>query len=363
LLSGGEAMSAVIPESVEDLVILRAGRVDLHQVKTRDESQGAWTTAEVLPILCKLYHHRNAFPAPTYEFHFVSDGRADTRTQLKVGSYGALYRLKELLEIRHGGLELSLEEQEEFDSLQQAIIPHIQGLMLDKHGESTTEETARSLLNATWIDTNSDTLRMPDCVNALATALEDDRYGAVQYSTAQVREMHGRVLGIIGKIRKNTIAERRVELQDVLDCRSSASHLEAINLDGVSGASVWEKKAFLGGFDPTELPAFNRLRLRAKATLRQLAPLGFSEELGRLTSSLIDQQIVCRDEVCRSEGLKQNVGPEILRRFRARLPATVAGSPPLQAHIDEQLCIGIAWEETDNCTLWWHALVIQNGER
>src|SRR5215475_2687795 len=56
-----EEIEAIIPEGVEDVVIVKRRLNELHQIKTRDESQGSWTTAEVWPILCQQYHRRKAF--------------------------------------------------------------------------------------------------------------------------------------------------------------------------------------------------------------------------------------------------------------------------------------------------------------
>jgi hypothetical protein len=56
MLPESEAIEAVIPEAVEDVLVIRANQHELHQVKTRDESRGPWTLAEVLPILCAQYH-------------------------------------------------------------------------------------------------------------------------------------------------------------------------------------------------------------------------------------------------------------------------------------------------------------------
>ena len=62
MLRSTEGIVAVIPEGVEDLVLVRPCSVELHQIKTRDEGQGPWTTNDVVPILCKQYQHRLAFP-------------------------------------------------------------------------------------------------------------------------------------------------------------------------------------------------------------------------------------------------------------------------------------------------------------
>ena len=87
------------PEGVEDLVIERDGVIELHQVKTRNESQGMWTIADVMPILCQQYHRRKAFSGHC-RFYFVSDQRADNEKRSK-NSFGSLCRLKFLLAIEH----------------------------------------------------------------------------------------------------------------------------------------------------------------------------------------------------------------------------------------------------------------------
>jgi hypothetical protein len=359
LLCNKEGIQAVLPEAVEDLVVVRNDRVDLHQVKTRDESQGPWKTAEVLPLLCKMYHHRKAFAVGKCEFHFVSDARADTVTMFRLGSsYGALYRLKELLESARQG-DFSEEEKKEFEQLQKAILPRVQELMASAHGEAITENIARELLLATWIDTNSQTLRMPNCVVALGMALGTD-LAAVEYTTPQLADIHGRlILRIVGKILERSLSDRTIVTEDVLQCRTACNPLEAIDLEKVPGRSVWEKKAYLGGFDPTEMPAFNRLRLGSVATVRERTNLGLETDLHQLTSFLVDQQTICRDEVCRSESRSRAVGPEILRRFRSRLPEVISQFPSLR--LTEPDCLGIAWQETDKCVLWWHGLQSSGG--
>jgi len=113
MLRDAEKISVVIPEGVEDVVVVRQDVYELHQVKTRDESQGPWTTAEVLPILCQQYHRRKAFPGEC-RYYFVSDQMADTKTRLREDppAFGPLYRLKLLLEIEHDGQTHSPDEKE-----------------------------------------------------------------------------------------------------------------------------------------------------------------------------------------------------------------------------------------------------------
>ena len=358
LLRSSSGITAVIPEGVEDVVIERANTVELRQVKTRDEGQGPWTTAEILPILCKLYHHRHAYPSALHEFHFVSDRMADTKTAMRKNTFGPLFRLKQLLEILHGGIPWSADEEKDFEMLFSAIAPRIIDVMEKQHREKVLGESVRSFVRNTWIETDSATLRSPDAVSTLGTAFDEAFPGATPYTTAQVREIYGRLLlTIIGKIRKKTIAERRTVLADVLDCRVPAAHIEAgTDLSTVAGASILDKKALLGGFDMTEVPAFHRQRVSAEARLRRLVPMGYSEALEKLTVDVIDRQTICRDEVCRKQKITRNTGPAILALLRAEISMLVKRAQLPSETVDEQFCLGLAWRETDLCTLWWHAL-------
>lgn len=358
LLASDSGITAVIPEGVEDVVIERTDTAELRQVKTRDEGQGPWTTAEVLPILCKLYHHRRAYPAAQHQFHFVSDRMADTKTPLRKNTFGPLFRLKQLLEILHAGIPWSAEEEKDFDLLYCAIAPQIIEVMDKEHGETVSYESARTLVHRTWIETDSATLRSPDAVGALGTAFDEAFPGATQYTTAQIREIYGRLLlMVLGKIRKKTIAERRTVLADVLGCRIPFTHVgSGTDLSMVAGASLLDKKAVLGGFDLTEVPAFHRQRLLAEATVRRLIPMGYSDALERLITDVIDRQTICRDDVCRKQKMTKDTGPAILNLLRTEIAMLVKRGHLPGELVDEQLCLGLAWRETDLCTLWWHAL-------
>jgi hypothetical protein len=69
MLNAKEGIGWVIPEGGDDVVVVRSGVYELHQVKTKDESQGTWTTAEVLPILCGQYDRRKIYPTSGCNFH------------------------------------------------------------------------------------------------------------------------------------------------------------------------------------------------------------------------------------------------------------------------------------------------------
>lgn len=128
MLIDAQGIEAVIPEGVEDVVVIRGDIHELHQIKTRDESQGPWTTADVLPILCQQYNRRNAFLGKC-RYYFVSNNMADTKTALKnhpnKPHYGSLFRLKTLLAIKHDGQSFNSEEQSEWQQLEEILLPRI----------------------------------------------------------------------------------------------------------------------------------------------------------------------------------------------------------------------------------------------
>jgi hypothetical protein len=158
MLSPTSGIIGIIPEGIEDVCIVFENSFELHQVKCRDNSQPPWTTSEILPILCKLYHHRLAFDKPC-QFYFVSDYVADAKTQLRPGTYGALAKLKQLLDIQHDGYGMRPEEIKEFAELEIAIVERIVALMSEDHKESVETSLASELLACTHIETGSKRIR------------------------------------------------------------------------------------------------------------------------------------------------------------------------------------------------------------
>jgi len=59
---------SVIPETLDDVLIEKKHLCELHQVKTRNESQGPWTISEVLKVLCKSYSKVTALKKPCHFF-------------------------------------------------------------------------------------------------------------------------------------------------------------------------------------------------------------------------------------------------------------------------------------------------------
>jgi len=365
MLRAAEGIDAVIPEGVEDVVVVQHGVYRLYQVKTRDESQGPWTTADVLPILCQQYYRRIAFLPSECYYHFVSNQMADNKTTLRPGSYGALYRLKFLLDIKHAGQSLEPDEQTELHRLEEVLVPRIQEILVDQYMDNVDDVTALALLHNTWIETGCLTLHYPcvyefasDNLAEIETALLDSFPGAPTLTMIQLRQMYGRLLLLVfGRIKTGKSLEaRRIVQQDVLDCRATgyAPGDGYPNLDGVPGRTTLDKKARLGGFDPTELPVFHKQKQLAEWPIRGLGSLGLADNLTRLTAAILDLQRACRDKVCREQGVSQEPGPRILSMVRPGLASLSEKYFPGSKDVDDQFCQGVLWKETDLCSVWWH---------
>jgi hypothetical protein len=155
-----------------------------------------------------------------------------------------------------------------------------------------------------------------------------------------------------------SLATRQIAREDVLNCRTIPQEPRAgyPNLDRIPGRTSLDKKAQLGGFDPTELPAFHRQKELAEWIKRKLEILGLANNLDRLTTAILDLQRACRDEVCREQGVRQGPGPRILKMLRPKLAPLATKYFPESKDVDDQFCLGVLWQETDLCPAWWHGL-------
>ncbi len=312
----------------------------------------------MLPILCKLYYGRAAFTKP-YCFHFVSDHRADTKTKLQKNSYGALYRLKFLLDIQHERQSHNIEEANEWKKLKEKIIPQIQHLMLKNHKQNIDVATAEYLFKQTYIRTDESHLRQPNNIEELGLALQQI-FPGTPFTITQLQDIYVRIIVMImRKTFSGKVNDRQIEAQDVLDCCSSPGPPIASNikLDKVPGETNLDKKLYLGGFDPTEMRLFHRQKVFAYGRRRQLQLLGYENMLETLTMKLIDAQSILRDSICREDGVIERPGPKILRNLRDSLGSiTNQGFPDHpELELGEQFCLGTIWNETNQCTIWWNA--------
>ncbi|HEY7635923.1 MAG TPA: hypothetical protein VH763_10285 [Gemmatimonadales bacterium] len=173
LLLPSERLQSVIAEGIEDVVVVREVLVELRQVKTRDESVGSWTTAELLDILVAQYSRGMAFSTP-HSYHLVSNGVADNRIEMRPTTYGPLYRLKHLLELHRAGESLSDTERADLDWFINRLCPVIQERLENDYRQSIDTAEARALLLNTCPDSRR-RLEDPGLLAPSALLLKADR--------------------------------------------------------------------------------------------------------------------------------------------------------------------------------------------
>jgi hypothetical protein len=353
MLRDAEGIEAVIPEGGEDVVIVRNGCDELRQVKTRAESQGAWTLAEVLPILCQQYHRRSEFSTDC-TFHFVSDQGADVKTASRWGC-GTLFRLKEVLELRRTNALLP-KEITELAAFEAALIPKVKGSLLADYGETIDEAVARDLLYRTAVETRDTRLQEYDWPSEFQAALRAVLPGQTP-TLLDLEAAHAQLLVLVLERIANTTtrAERQISRDDVLGCWLGryATQGVALNLAGIPGETALEKKCVLGGFDPVAIANIARLRVQGDADVRELETLGHRDTVDRLAAALADVQADCLDEEAGGAGAGP-LGPRALRRVRPHLPAVVARYFPQAPYGDpEQFGVRLLWRETGRCYVRW----------
>jgi hypothetical protein len=352
MLYSHEGIEAVIPEGYEDVVVIRKGVYELHQVKTRQESRGPWSMSEVLAILCQQYNRRSFFPSACL-FHFVSNQMADNKAQKP----NTLYRLKLLLDIEHSGDRYTEGEKEDLKLIERRLVPQIRQILLQEYTDEVDDATALELLHRTWIDTDCSVIRNPNHVIELEAALAASCPGIHPYNLPQLQDIYDRLILLIVRkiITTLTFHARYLRTDDILSCRSKV--MNALEngykkLDQVPGDTILDKKAILAGFDLTELPRFHRQKALAEATRRKYVTLNMENELERLISAILDCHWECRNTVCRIRGIEQCPGPHILSLIMAKLEEIVVRTFP-QSDVDSSFCMGLLWKQTDLCAAWW----------
>jgi len=359
LLYPAEGLETVIPEGVEDVAVRRHGIYELHQVKTRDESQGPWTCADVLPVLCKLYSKSRAFDGEC-RYVFATNQMADNSTRMQKGSFGPLYRLKSLLDVKHDGLQFTEQDDSDWQWFDAAIVPKIIAVLGDEHKFAVDAEAVRRFICNTIIDTNSLLVRNPSIVDKLDDATCNAFPGEPACNTAQLYRWYDHlILLVIRRIITGTsMVSRAINRDDIVNCRHVGPLLTGAfpDLDAIPGRTLLDKKANLAGFDATEVPLFHRQKGLANALQRQLTQLGFADQMERLTAAVLDKQNALRHEVCREDGIGVSPGPHILAKLRPLLAALTQRYFPNVSEVDDQFCLGILWRETNECSAWWHSV-------
>lgn len=360
MLVPAEQILRVVPETYEDVLIDRHyGVSELHQVKTRQQNQRAWSWSDLVPVLAEMYSRGEALRRP-FEYVFCSNHPADDRLSRNFRDVAVSpFRFKSLLDALRDYGDLTTDEHILLDSAVNNLTP-----LILRSAPALTSDVVQRCLKATILDSGSVSVRAPnvmsdfsgDNITNLSSALSD--ISGSPPTLLSARETYRRLLMLIMSkiVTGKTEAEREIVVADVLACQSQPVSGKGVpQLDSVEGDSLLHKKAILGGFDPTEVPSFRRQRMLAEEQIRRFSELGLGDIVDRLTTSLLDVQQETRDRVCRVLSTRLP-GPDILRVLRPELRTILATYKPELPSLDASICLGILWRETDSCSAWWHDL-------
>jgi hypothetical protein len=351
----------VIPEGVEDLVVLRAGRFELRQVKSRDESVGAWSITNVMPVLGAQYGRSYAFGSRAFSFHFVSDARADVRIDKKIGS---LQVLKEVLDLNRRGMPLRADEAKSLrlfrERMPKLILPYVR----PANGAACDEQQVDTFLLATRIDTNDAEFRTPPRLDLLDAGLNAAQPHHPRRTVPELREIYDRLLLlIVRRIRSGIdLASRAIRRADVLECCEPVMRETSPDFDRLyPGRTKLEAKVLFGGFDLHEAKQFRQQLSRAKVRRREIAAMKLEGEVEDLEVALGELQRRERRALASLIPQPYPFGPALLECVRPSLHSIATSYLPSTARPDGMLCQGLLWEQTQRCLSAWHPPVSSDG--
>jgi hypothetical protein len=358
MIDPSSRIRAVIPEAVEDLLVLRNGRFELRQIKTRNESVGAWSTSELVPILATQYSRSYAFGQRRFSFHFVSDARADTRAPR--GGLGSLERLKELLNLSRAGEVLGGTERDQLDWFLRVLPARLAAAISVPGGAPCSETEAADFLLGTYVETNDADCRAPRNLETIDLALERALPEEPRRTVPELRDIYDRLLlMIVQRIRTGRdLAGRAIRRADVIGCRRVADRPrdEVLQLDTLPGATKLEKKTLYGGFSAVEAKQFRRQMAYARTRRRELRAMGLGDELELLDLALSELQRERRRFLSESDSVPFPFGPALLGSLRPHLHSFGPSHLPPAALPSAMLCQGLLWDDTQACRSAWHPI-------
>lgn len=357
MLDARERVRAVIPEAVDDLLVIRNGRFELRQVKSRDESVGAWSIADVIPILAAQYTRSFAFGPRSFSFHFISDARADVRKNQRL-QLASLESLKSLLQLRHRGMQLNADEAAALKLFLERLPPLILEHVAPPHGNSCDAGRVGAFLLQSHIDTNEAEFRSSPSIELLDKGLRCARPNGPELSVAELKSIYDRLLLlIVRRIREGTdLRSRAILKRDVLKCCRPQASEQSIDFRAMHPrVSMLEAKSLYGGFDQYEARQFRQELSRAKVRRRELAALGLAEPVDDLDIALGDLHRRERRLLSNQSPRPAAFGPALLERLHPQFAALAAAYLPRLA-TGTLFCQGILWDRTQRCQSAWHPI-------
>lgn len=362
LLCPEERLEAVVPESFEDMMLVRALGRELHQVKTRDPHLADWTFAELVPVMARMYSRGRSLTDKPVSYRFVTNHPCNARTEHAWGATVSLRAFKRLLDVRAMGQAWTAKETEQYRTCCEVLIPRIREIV----DSPTSAVEVEALLAATVIDSQSTLLHYPNQTDEhcprnivqLGTVLRQQFPGGGHAAIHELAKMSDRLLRLVDdRITRGTSLEtRQIIAQDVHNCRSEANltvqgHPE---IEAAPGATRLEKKVRLGGFDDPRVEVIQMQQAQAEIVRRRL-PVGLQGDAwDMLTVSLLDCQVSAWEAAQRDLPGTVQLGTTVLERIRTRLPEIAQACLPGRGDINDSVCFGVLWQETARCRAYWH---------
>jgi len=358
MLNPKERVHVVIPEGVEDVVVVRDGRFEMRQMKSRDESVGPWSLTEATAILGRQYARSRAFGDRRFSFHFVSDGRADVKPNKKIGNLGDL---KVVLDLHRDGMRMASDEATMLrlfrERLPTLIMPHVR----PADGSHCDEAMVEQFLLETYIETNDTEFRTRPSLDVLHASLAAAQPNHPHRTVPELRAIYDQLLLlIVRRIREGTdIRTRAIRRSDVLSCCQRASAVPEQSMDFASlfpRKSKLEAKTIYGGFDIAEAKQFRQQLSRARVRRREMIAMHLGDRIDDLELALGELQRRERRAMSAETVVATPFGPALLERVRRHFALLATQHLPSVARPDEMLCQGLLWDSTQRCQSAWHPL-------
>lgn len=362
LLSPEERLEAVVPESFDDVMLVRASGYELHQLKTRDPHLADWTFAELVPVLASMYSRGRLLTDKPVSFRFVTNHPCNARTEREWGGTVSLRTFKRLLDVRAMGQAWTQRETEQYRACCKVLMPRIR----DCFDSPPSVIAVEAMLAVTVIDSQSTLLHYPNqsdehCprnIVQLGTVLRQQFPGGGDAAIHALARMSDRLVTLVHqRIRQGTsVTTRQIVAQDVHDCRSQSivtvqGHPE---IEAAPGETRLEKKVRLGGFDDPRVEVIQMQQAQAEIARRRLPAELQGDAWEMFTVSLLDCQVSAWEAAQRDFPGTVQLGTTVLERIRTHLPVIAKACLPGRGDINDSVCLGVLWKETARCRAYWH---------
>ncbi len=362
MVSGRYGILNVVPEVGDDVLIERKDCFELHQVKTRSETQGSWLASEVVPIFVKQLLSARRLDKPSRCVFVSNASAANSDSQANFYNFS---NFKRCIEARRRGAVLTNAQRMSFQKARHAWTEAITAASLPTTPPFTKREVLQALKTADF-QTSSNYLVNPleyggfsaQNLIFLDRALEDAVPGCPALSRLDLERMYAALLLLIIETMatRKRGDDRRIGPEEVKTAcfLGEATRAVQINLDAYQGRNIAQKKANLAGFDPTSFPLIDRQRKLAQVALRELATTHDEQTIDVLVTELLEEHEQQRSVVSAQHPGSLNIGRKLFKSLQDRLESLNYTLLSKVGRLDRSTYFGIIWEEANQCHAWLH---------